>query len=184
MAVWGLCCVGFSSCREWELHSCGVWASHAVAAPPWSAAPGTGLSSCRAWARCLRFMGLAAPQHVGSSWTRDQTWVPCVGQRSLNHSKSWPIGFPAACCLASMWFFPPLLSFISDVWAYLFVTLRISHFWLGSGRHYQRGQPPPLGSLLLAFFFGLLHPLGQELSIFCSLFLIFQYADLLQNGVK
>ena len=30
-------------------------------------------------------MGLVAPQHMGSSWTRDQTHVPCVGRQILNH---------------------------------------------------------------------------------------------------
>ena len=30
-------------------------------------------------------MGLVALQHVGSSRTRDQTHVPCVGGRILNH---------------------------------------------------------------------------------------------------
>ena len=36
------------------------------------------LSNCR-----LRF--LVAPQHVESSWTRDQTHVPCVGRQTPNH---------------------------------------------------------------------------------------------------
>ena len=30
-------------------------------------------------------MGLVAPRHVGSSWTRARTRVPCVGRRILNH---------------------------------------------------------------------------------------------------
>ena len=30
-------------------------------------------------------MGLIAPQHVGSSWTKDRTCVPCIGRRILNH---------------------------------------------------------------------------------------------------
>ena len=30
-------------------------------------------------------MGLVAPQHVGSSQTRAQTCVPCIGRRILNH---------------------------------------------------------------------------------------------------
>ena len=29
--------------------------------------------------------GLVVPQHVGSSWTRDQTHVPCTGRQILNH---------------------------------------------------------------------------------------------------
>ena len=30
-------------------------------------------------------MGLAAPRHVGSTWTRARTCVPCIGRRILNH---------------------------------------------------------------------------------------------------
>ena len=30
-------------------------------------------------------MGLVAPRHVGASRTRDQTRVPCIGRRILNH---------------------------------------------------------------------------------------------------
>ena len=38
------------------------------------------LTGSRAWAQQLWGMGLAAPQHVGSSRTRDQTYVHCVGR--------------------------------------------------------------------------------------------------------
>ena len=31
-------------------------------------------------------MALAVPRHVESSWTRDQTCVPCVGRQILIHS--------------------------------------------------------------------------------------------------
>ena len=30
-------------------------------------------------------VGLVAPWHVGSSWTRARTSVPCIGRRLLNH---------------------------------------------------------------------------------------------------
>ena len=30
-------------------------------------------------------MGLVAPRHVGPSWTRARTCVPCIGRRILNH---------------------------------------------------------------------------------------------------
>ena len=46
-------------------------------------APGlTGLCSrsSRAQAQELWCMGLVTPQHVGSSWMRDQTWVSCTGR--------------------------------------------------------------------------------------------------------
>ena len=36
------------------------------------------------WAQ-LWLAGLVALQHVGSSRTRDQTRVPCIGRRILNH---------------------------------------------------------------------------------------------------
>ena len=36
-------------------------------------------------AQKLGSTGLVAPWHVGSSWTRDKTHVPCIGGRILNH---------------------------------------------------------------------------------------------------
>ena len=52
--------------------SCGVWASH-----------------CGRFSYCgapsLGRRGLVAPWHVGSSQTRDQTPVPCIGWWILNH---------------------------------------------------------------------------------------------------
>ena len=44
-----------------------------------------GFSSCSMWAQELRCMGLVALRHVGSSRTRDQTCVPCIGRRILIH---------------------------------------------------------------------------------------------------
>ena len=44
-----------------------------------------GFSSCSTWAQQLWHTGLVAPQHVGSSRTRDRTHVPCIGRRILNH---------------------------------------------------------------------------------------------------
>ena len=40
-----------------------------------------GFSGCRAWP--LGCVGLAAPLHMESSWTRDRTHVPCIGRRTL-----------------------------------------------------------------------------------------------------
>ena len=39
--------------------------------------------------------GLVAPWHVGSSWTRTRTHVPCIGRRILNHcaTREAPQGF-------------------------------------------------------------------------------------------
>ena len=40
------------------------------------------LAGCGRWARKLRCMGLVAP-HMGSSQTRDRTWVSCIGRQIL-----------------------------------------------------------------------------------------------------
>ena len=39
----------------------------------------------KAQAHQLWRMGLVVPQHMGSSQTRDQTHVPCIGRQILNH---------------------------------------------------------------------------------------------------
>ena len=75
--AWASHCGGFFCCGAWAL---GMRASVVVA---------RGLRSCnagfRAQAQLLWHMGLVAPQHVGSSQTRDQTHVPCIGRQILNH---------------------------------------------------------------------------------------------------
>ena len=37
-----------------------------------------------AWAQYLWHVGLVALWHVGSSWTRDRTHVPCIGRQIRN----------------------------------------------------------------------------------------------------
>ena len=37
------------------------------------------------WAQELWHMGLVAQWHMGSSWTRVRTLVPCIGKTILNH---------------------------------------------------------------------------------------------------
>ena len=70
----------FSSCSEWgTLSSCGVWASYC-----------RGFSPCRAQAlrvqtQKLWCIGWLSSRHVGSSCTRDQTCVPCIGRQIPNH---------------------------------------------------------------------------------------------------
>ena len=76
---WLLCLGFFSSCRvETPLH-CGTRASHCH-----------GFSCCRAKALEHRLSGcgrtdLVAPQNMKSSWTRDRTYVPCIGRWMLIH---------------------------------------------------------------------------------------------------
>ena len=43
----------------------------------------SGFSSCDMWAQQLWGMNLFAPQHVGSSQTRDQTCDSCIGRQIL-----------------------------------------------------------------------------------------------------
>ena len=98
----GLCCCAraFSSCREQELFSsCGAWASHCGA----SLVAEQGLcgardlvvakqglthpEACGSWTKqgLGPSKGLPTPRRVGSSWTRDQTGIPCTARRTLNH---------------------------------------------------------------------------------------------------
>ena len=51
------------------------------------------LVGSRVQAQQLWRMGLVALQHVGSSRTRAQTCVPCIGRRILNHSRETPLQF-------------------------------------------------------------------------------------------
>ena len=91
----------FSSCgKEGLLSSCGDWFSHC-----------SGFSCCRAQSvGCAGSVvaaprpsstgsvavahGLAAAWHVGSSWSRDQTHVSCIGRQIPNH---WTTGKSSFC---------------------------------------------------------------------------------------
>ena len=85
----------FSSCSEQGLlASCRVQASHCG-----------GFSCCRPWAlglwaQWLWHTGSVAPWHVGSSWTRDRTYVPCIGNWLLNHwtTRKVPIAYSCLLC--------------------------------------------------------------------------------------
>ena len=95
--AWASHCGGFSCCRARAL---GAWASVVGACRLQSAgsvvvahclsscgsqALEHRLSSCGTRAQQLWHTGLVAPWHVGSSWTRARTRVPCTGRRILNH---------------------------------------------------------------------------------------------------
>ena len=68
--AWASRCGGFSCCRARALG--------AQAKQLW-------LAGSRAQAQQLWRTGLVASWHVGSSRTRAQTHVPCIGRRILNH---------------------------------------------------------------------------------------------------
>ena len=72
----------FSSCREWGyslLQSMGFSLQGLL----WLQSTGSrhsSFSSCSSWAQQLWHMSLVALWHVESSWTRDQTCIPCTGR--------------------------------------------------------------------------------------------------------
>ena len=81
MAVLGLrfCARAFPSCGKWGPLFIAVCGPLTI-----------GLSCCGAQApdaqaQQLWLTGLVAPRHMGSSQTRAQTRVPCVGRQILNH---------------------------------------------------------------------------------------------------
>ena len=86
-----------------------------------------GFSSCGARASVvvahglqqLWRMGLFAPWHVGSSWTRDRTRVPCIGRRILNHCATREVP------LLFLWLF--LLSFLEPLLDRKSTRLNSSH---------------------------------------------------------
>ena len=70
--------VFFSFGEQGLLSSCSAWASHCSGFSCHGAqALEHRLSSSGKWA--------VSPRYMGSSWTRDQTYVPCTGRRILNH---------------------------------------------------------------------------------------------------
>ena len=58
---------------------------------------GSRRAGSRGQAQQLWHTGLVAPQHVGSSRTRDRTHVPCIGRRMLNHCATREV--PETCFL-------------------------------------------------------------------------------------
>ena len=77
--VSALLCAGFLQVR-W------VGPSHCGGFSCWGpSAPGAQASVVAVLGLWLWHMGLVAPRHVKSSWTRDQTHVPCTGRQILNH---------------------------------------------------------------------------------------------------
>ena len=44
-----------------------------------------GFSSCSSWAPSLWFIDVVAPRHVGSSWARNRTGIPCIASCILIH---------------------------------------------------------------------------------------------------
>ena len=68
-SVWASHCAGFSSCKAWAR---GAWHQRLQ------------LTGCKhGLSSCVWHMHLVALRHVESSWTRDQTHVPCIGRRIL-----------------------------------------------------------------------------------------------------
>ena len=83
-----LLCAGFL--QLWRVGAtphCSAWASH-CSGFSCCGAPALGARASVVVAHGLQQLwhaGLVAPQHVGSSWTRAQTCVPCIGRQILYH---------------------------------------------------------------------------------------------------
>ena len=86
----------FSSCGEWRLFS--SWSA-------WGYSLCRGFSCCGAQAQYLWRTGLVAPQHVGSSWTRDRTCLSCTGRQILYHwaTREAPAMLQHESVLHSLW---------------------------------------------------------------------------------
>ena len=76
-------CAGFS--LRWLLLLRSMGSRHAGFSSCGTRAKQLQLAGCRVQAQQLWCMGLVAPWHVGSSQTRAQTRVPCIGRQILNH---------------------------------------------------------------------------------------------------
>ena len=76
-------CVGFS--LQWLFLLQSMGSRHVGFSSCSTQAQQLWLTGSRAQAQQLWRTGLAAPQHVGSSWTRARTPVPCIGRWVLNH---------------------------------------------------------------------------------------------------
>ena len=103
LAALGLCCFvwAFSSCREQELllHRVGglLIACYRLLLLWGMGSRHVGFSSCntpawelqlegsRAHAQSQQRTSLVTPRHMGSSWTRDRTCVPCTDRKILYH---------------------------------------------------------------------------------------------------
>ena len=97
-SAWASHCGGFSCCKTRALGTrASVVVAHGLSSCSTLAPERVGFSSCGAWAQQLQLVDsrtwaqqlwrtdLVARHHVGSSWTRDRTRVPCIGRRILNH---------------------------------------------------------------------------------------------------
>ena len=101
LPVWGLCCCAraFSSCNEQGIlfvaaqgvliAVASLIAEHGLQVHGlqqlWHAGPVVVARGLQSAGSVAMVHGLSTPPHVGSSQTSDQTRVPCIGRRILNH---------------------------------------------------------------------------------------------------
>ena len=74
-------------------------------------------------------MGLVAPRHVGSPWTRARTRVPCIGRRILNPCTTREVPFPIISELLLVRILG-LLDYRIGILIFLFVHLHLPFFGL------------------------------------------------------
>ena len=91
------------------------------------------LEGSRAQAQQLWRTGLVALRHVGSSWTRACTCVPCVGRRILNHRATREVPGPS--------FYVSFLEEIVLKKFYLMTSVKFSE--VKNSHHFKRHFPFP-----------------------------------------
>ena len=88
-SLWWLLLLRSMGSRHADFSSCSTWAQQLQHVGPrmhgLQQLQHVGFSSCGMRAQQLWHTGLGALRHVGSSWTRDRTRVPCIGRWILNH---------------------------------------------------------------------------------------------------
>ena len=78
--------------------------------------------------------GLVAPQHVGSSWTRARTHVPCIGRRILTHCATVLPGGGTASKISTLPFSPPPSSLPANL---SLVKVRMIRDYVGLFRKFE-----------------------------------------------
>ena len=77
-----ICCIGS---RSKEKHLFELLDVSGLSCPPNQSSARHIHHTRASWAQQLGLTGVVTPLHVGSSWIREQTHLPCIGRRILHH---------------------------------------------------------------------------------------------------
>ena len=128
-------------------------------------------------------MGLVAPQHVGSSWTRARTRVPCIGRRILNHCTTrealgLPPIFGLGCLFFLIWSFMSCLYILEinplSVASWVALSITVTYSWGKEKKTTQQIHPHAscFSKILLPWRIWLLIFFSYFSEFSCSLFWI------------